>query len=1335
MSCSCCGRCGCQCGTLPYTFTVTFSGLPTQMQGGNCGLTFQSNFGDGADGAATPSGILLLDGGSCYARLGRVEPQITAKCSSGTGAEFEITLLEDQECPTGFQSWTISGIDVTGGSGYRPESTVVVIHAVGDTAVASATAVLHTDPARSEPSSLEVNVPGGSGAVVAPTIAPTAWGFDSLISLSGSYAAFIGDDIYYDESSTGDVFQAAPLFYERRYVLSSPDADVFPDLECSFSSHEYADGLPYWSVSSITVTGGISGYLGQKILLVAYNEDTNDFFGNGVGVFTDEPACGVVSSVDGLSVTGITVTRGGRYYRTSRPASYVIHDPGSYYRRNESGEYVQPSAFETASPSEFTTKPTRWGVVECVAEAGQGGSGYRYGSRVTVTPSEDAKTEQPFAGTAVTQVEAPTVEVFAEGGSGAKLAAVLEQDVDDNGDIFWRVDEISVAKSGKEYAAGAEITASVMSGEVMFDSCFRATVESVAEDGGIESVLVGCGGKFRRDTGVLVSVRITDAGRYYTYSGEPAGVEITNRGRYFREDTTVPPYVADVTVSACGSGEVTATIDQSPSSPTFGQITDLAGDGTSGDAIDSCNDQINGRAFVLRASSPEPLVGLCVKSCFGSGAVVQADGRDRVESDATCACAVLEGDTYYRYYDYDGSPSPIKRVAVIGQGSGYARVGTVTPVVSIAARPSSTGSGATFTPTLVEREDDCGLPYWEIESVAVSGGACYGTAGRTRPTLTAKTARGAGAEFTFLLYEDTDECGGKFWTVDGIGVQGGCGYFDGDTVEIIAPPNVAVIEPATATLNATDGCGAMSVSVTNGGKYFIKGPDESLRVLLSTADDKEGLAATLTLKTDDSGVPTEVEVVRGGVYYREDRSIPPHVADVTIEVDQATGSSGSGAEFSVTVGSDLNDPENFGKILGVEVVNGGSGYTLYGRSRTCTYVGGCNSASCDTHESPAITLTFPGGGRRPEVRMAGVAAIVDGQEQRIDAVFRADESVADCNALPDSAAVLYGATSGTVTITPGGLWQTGGTLCCGPRCGQFYMRDEYGEPCAIGPFDSVTIEHGSESKTVTDVIQSEGYPLNRNDTLIEIAGPWSYTCSGYPPIEARVYASINYVSKTGAAATNCGCTECIYSAVIQVWLDDGSGVSLELVGIPQDNIEFTFDRCSETTQTASMTIPASVIESIVLDNLSVIAGERPDPADPICPPGLTPDGVGGCYQDDTYTSDLICDGDPGYEAAVANPCPLVGQQLEVVPGTPGTVTAGVPVTMFEGCIACQYTIRTTLPAEDCPEGYARDENGVCQAVGCYWDTWPPVFADTDITVTIDHDEPCDPPNCECNPLP
>lgn len=169
IKCPDCGRCGCECGKLPYTLTVTLDGLTNKqaVQGaGECKLSATACFGQDAtakivdpggclpgllnqwcDGVQDDRGpitkVVVTDGGSCYAKLGRVAPTIKAAVpTAGEEAELSVSLeevvlgcdgSEDVSLTPTISHWKINKISVSGGTKYPDLSPVQFYNEIGDT--------------------------------------------------------------------------------------------------------------------------------------------------------------------------------------------------------------------------------------------------------------------------------------------------------------------------------------------------------------------------------------------------------------------------------------------------------------------------------------------------------------------------------------------------------------------------------------------------------------------------------------------------------------------------------------------------------------------------------------------------------------------------------------------------------------------------------------------------------------------------------------------------------------------------------------------------------------------------------------------------------------------------------------------------------------------------------------------------------------------------------------------------------------------------------------------------------------------------------------------------
>lgn len=582
---------------------------------------------------------------------------------------------------------------------------------------------------------------------------------------------------------------------------------------------------------------------------------------------------------------------------------------------------------------------------------------------------------------------APTLAASASSGQGATFTVNTAQKSDaGTGFHYWEVSGITVS-GGTDYTNGEAVTIRHSPGD---------SIEGQA-------------------TATLTAT-----------AGVPAGVTVVGKGRYFREDVDATPYVASVTVSPCGGGtgaKIDATIDSKVGSPDFGKMTGLtvSNGGTNYLAwgwVNTCRSALSGKSLVLKASAPQKLTSLHAESCYGSGfcgeivptgkreapcitlpgngtgtlsaslsqetgddgfpywkvssasasggkgyantssAAITLDSRRTLEVAPAITLAasggVLTGATitnagkFYIQYDYDGSATGVKNVSLSSGGTGYAKIGRESPTITLSA---TGGTGATITPTLDSKKDDCGIDYWYIKSASASGGS---------------------------------------------------GYTNGQAIAI-----------TVGTGGTTELAGSVTLSTTN----------------------NEG--------TKVNGIADGATVIDGGKYYKENKALLPYVANVTINIDQGAGSSGSGAVITPTIETNTSSG-NFGKITKLAVTKEGSGYTLLGGSTDCNYTGLCG-----------VGLRFRGLNKEPEVTLG-------------DAVYRSADKVGDCNSLPAGAVVLHSTGEGSVSLTRGGTWNNRAecpcdstSLPCGvqtsnSRCsGRATLRSCCGEcdacnPCASG---------------------------------------------------------------------------------------------------------------------------------------------------------------------------------------------------------------------------------------------------------------------------------------------
>jgi len=137
---------------------------------------------------------------------------------------------------------------------------------------------------------------------------------------------------------------------------------------------------------------------------------------------------------------------------------------------------------------------------------------------------------------------------------------------------------------------------------------------------------------------------------------------------------------------------------------------------------------------ISRVNKNYPSTGFCRVSGSLPSIVVHIDPETRKVTGAT----LVSPGAYYLERDYLGQPSAIERISLAATGSGYAKLGRVAPTLTLETDKSMGGGGVTLTPTLGTDKDDCGIDYWFIESVKVSGGTKYASGGN----VTVKAAVG-----------------------------------------------------------------------------------------------------------------------------------------------------------------------------------------------------------------------------------------------------------------------------------------------------------------------------------------------------------------------------------------------------------------------------------------------------------------------------------------------------------------------------------------------------------------------------------------------------------------
>lgn len=374
MPCPCCNAVVCERNCPGSADAIP--AIPADSQKGLVWLEFSSCIGSGAAGtvdapvAVSPcdykglagpiTGVTLTNKGSGYARLGRVEPTVSAS-AEGTGAVFTVTLEQDTEplgegCPP-IPYWKVAAVAVSsiGASGYEDGGGITFTVADGDTEEVAAVATLVFD--RIEPF---VSMDGTATATV--TLEGTAalpdaeWSVSAVSVTSGGSGYANGDPVAFSTSDTqispaagtALVLYAEPVNAELTVSSENGSGAVLtPVWELLPEETWLAQNVRLYRLAGVTVADGGSDYADNDVISIVFTSVENgqelgaaqiDCGIVGVGGVIEE----VVISDSGAYVGSITdelesvvITDGGRYYRaTPDDMSVTVTNPGKYYRED-----------------------------------------------------------------------------------------------------------------------------------------------------------------------------------------------------------------------------------------------------------------------------------------------------------------------------------------------------------------------------------------------------------------------------------------------------------------------------------------------------------------------------------------------------------------------------------------------------------------------------------------------------------------------------------------------------------------------------------------------------------------------------------------------------------------------------------------------------------------------------------------------------------------------------------------------------------------------------------------------------------------------------------------
>lgn len=418
----CCGCTLCTEGQLPQTLTVTFDGLQDKTQSEDLiTLGFTSCFGSGAAGRVLAPGgepgvdegpissVSLTASGSGYAKVGRVEPTVTAGGGSGSGATFTVTLSKLQDaCNVDY--WQVKSVTASGGTGYVDNESLTFTVASGDTEEQGAEAYITTQ--RSAPT-LTASVAGGSGAALTVNITtrsgtPTTWRVSSISvtnggtgysNATGVVVAKDGDDV---ELATADAIALVARSQPTLTAAVASNGGSGCTLTVTLTQGTDIESRAMWYVSALTVGSAGSGYVvGDQVVITVTDGEESGF-----STFSAS-----VSSVDGSGgVTGIQIDDGGEYYKYTGVIDSILLFYGGIYYSDDGA----PSSVTVTTPGKY------------------------YREDATATPYVSAPT--------VTITQAP-----ASAGTGAVITANVNSTVG-NAD-FGKVTSLTITNAGSDYLA------------------------------------------------------------------------------------------------------------------------------------------------------------------------------------------------------------------------------------------------------------------------------------------------------------------------------------------------------------------------------------------------------------------------------------------------------------------------------------------------------------------------------------------------------------------------------------------------------------------------------------------------------------------------------------------------------------------------------------------------------------------------------------------------------------------------------------------------------------------------------------------------------------------
>jgi hypothetical protein len=404
---SCCddggvGPCPCERGgELPNVVAVTLSGpQETKEQGPPLlALSFKSCFGSGATGTVTAPGgvpgegngpissVTLTNGGSGYAKFGRIPPTLTFASTGGPSAKVEVNLTKAADA-CGLPYWSISSIAVTdGGEGYVDGQAISISRGPGDVQQKAATGYITT--VREEP---EIKASAtGTGATFTVAVDkvssdPDLWTITG-VTFTGTGTGFIdGEAVTFSGDDLATVSPATATVVAEAAREGVPEVRLTDD---SFSSWLLAvmtsneDDPETWSVTGCEIAEpGYEVSVGYRVVVASLGTNT----------YVESSFIGTVSEVDeNGGIVAVNIEDGGVYYRLSdnnELESINVTDGGEFYKKSGTiGSISISSGGKYHGPEDPTLPPIVADVKGSVSQFWPGGGGS--GAEISATVNDD----------------------------------------------------------------------------------------------------------------------------------------------------------------------------------------------------------------------------------------------------------------------------------------------------------------------------------------------------------------------------------------------------------------------------------------------------------------------------------------------------------------------------------------------------------------------------------------------------------------------------------------------------------------------------------------------------------------------------------------------------------------------------------------------------------------------------------------------------------------------------------------------------------------------------------------------------------------------------------